>query len=457
LICSITPQQEMPSKILVHKTQLGNAIKANNMNIKQKTSIFLVSVLASVVLFSANFQAVEIIFDDHQYSFQLLRTMGYSSTGGADIAECLRTAYRIEESNNESWHREWTDTAERLEKAADKFLAGGHEQSAKEVYFRCSNYYRAAGFFLVSDPEDPRILETYRKSQDCFQKGAIFSKHPIKTVKIPFEGTTLPGYLLLADDTETKRPLIIIHSGFDGTAEELYFEIGAIAVERGYNCLLFEGPGQGLVIRDQKIPFRPNWESVVTPIVDFALELPQVDPDRIGLIGISFGGYFAPRAAAYEHRLKVCVANGGIYDFYENMIRKFPPDTEKIVGDHDASLQFDKETAEIMKQNVDIEFFFANGMYTFGTKSPSELIRMLKPYNMRDVAKKIQCTMLVVDSEGDQDLPGQAAELYEALECPKEFMLFTEQEGAEEHCQMGAVMISGERILNWLDDNLREK
>ena len=76
---------------------------------------------------------------------------------------------------------------------------------------------------------------------------------------------------------------------------------------------------------------------------------------------------------------------------------------------------------------------------------------------MRDVAKKIQCTMLVVDSEGDQDLPGQAAELYEALECPKEFMLFTEQEGAEEHCQMGAVMISGERILNWLDDNLREK
>ncbi|TSA26593.1 alpha/beta hydrolase [bacterium] len=415
-------------------------------------------IVFSVVVFSkASLEALEIVFDDYQYSFQLLRTMGYSCTGGADIAECLSTAYKIEESNNESWYKKWSETAERLEIAADKFLKEGHKESAMEAYFRSSNYYRTAGFFLIIDPEDSRIIETWRKSRECFQKGAAFSKYPIEFVQIPFEGTTLPGYLLLADNSQMKRPLLIIHSGFDGTAEELYFEIGALAVERGYSCLLFEGPGQGGVIREQKIPFRPNWETVVTPVVDFALEQPVVDPDRIGLIGISFGGYFAPRAAAFEHRLKVCVANGGIYDFYENMIGKFPPDTEEIVEDHDASLVFDKETIDIMKQDVGIEFFFANGMYTFGAKTPSELIRMLKPYSMREVAKMIQCTMLVVDSEGDQDLPGQAAELYKALECPKEFMLFTEQEGAEEHCQMGAVMISGERILNWLDDNLMEK
>ena len=423
---------------------------------KDLTCIGIFLIVVSI-LSLGNLHALDVIFDDHQYSFQLLRTMGYSSTGGADIAECLRTAYLIEEANNESWYMEWNDTAERLEKTAEKFLKEGHEKSAKEAYFRSSNYYRTAGFFLVTDPEDPRIIETYQKSRECFQKGSIFSEHPIKIVKIPFEGTTLPGYLLLVDNSQTKRPLIIIHTGFDGTAEELYFEIGALAVERGYNCLLFEGPGQGCVIREQKIPFRPNWESVVTPVVDFALELPEVDPDRIGLIGISFGGYFAPRAAAFEHRLKVCVANGGIYDFYENMIRKFPPNTEDIVKDQDASLVFDRETKEMMKQNVDIEFFFRNGMYTFGAKTPSELIRMLKPYNMREVAKNIRCTMLVVDSEGDRDLPGQAAELYQALECPKEFMIFTKLEGAEEHCQMGAVMISGERILNWLDDNLMEK
>ncbi|TSA24396.1 alpha/beta hydrolase [bacterium] len=419
--------------------------------------MFYISVfflVASIIFPSTCLEAINVVFTDHQYSFQLLRTMGYSCTGGADIAECLSTAYKIEESNNESWYKEWNSTAERLENAADKFLKEGHTISAKEAYFRSSNYYRTAGFFLVTNPEDPRIIETWQKSHDCFIKGARFSEYSIKPIKIPFEGTTLPGYLMLADNSQQKRPLLIIHSGFDGTSEELYFEIGALALERGYNCLLFEGPGQGGVIREQKIPFRPNWETVVTPVVDFALELLEVDPDRIGLIGISFGGYFAPRAVAFEHRIKVCVANGGIYDFYENMIRKFPPDTEDILKDHDASLEFDKETKAVMKKNVDIEFFFANGMYTFGIKSPSELIRMLKPYNMREFAKNIQCTMLVVDSEQDHDLPGQAKELYDALKCTKEYMLFTVEEAAEEHCQMGAVMISGERILNWLDENL---
>lgn len=85
------------------------------------------------------------------------------------------------------------------------------------------------------------------------------------------------------------------------------------------------------------------------------------------------------------------------------------------------------------------------------------MLRMLKPYNMRAIADKIQCTMLVVDSEADHDLQGQAKELYDALKCPKEYMLFTTEEAAEEHCQMGAVMISGERILNWLDEHLMEK
>ena len=411
--------------------------------------------LTVIILFSGvSIYAMDIVFDDHQYSFQLLRTMGYSCTGGADIGECMSTAYNIEESNNESWFREWNRTAERLEKAAEEFLQEGHEISANEAYFRSSNYYRTAMFFLNSNPNDKRIVETWKKSRDTFQKGAVFSGYPIQPLKIPFEETTLPGYLLLVDSSAVKRPLLIVHSGFDGTAEELYFEIGALAVERGYNCLLFEGPGQGGVIREQNIPFRPNWETIVTPVVDYALDLPMVDSERIGLMGISFGGYFAPRAAAYEHRLKVCVANGGIYDFYENMMRKFPPDTEKILDDHDACMQFDKEAVEIMKEDVGIGFFFANGMYTFGTDSPSELIRMLKPYNMREAAKLIRCKMLVVDSEGDEDLPGQAGELYQALECPKEFMLFTKEESAEEHCQMGAIMISGVRILNWLDEHL---
>ena len=383
--------------------------------------------------------------------------MGYSSTGGADIAECLSTAYRIKEGDNESWYKEWSGTAKRLEETANRFLSEGHKKSAMEAYFRASNYYRNAEFFLHTNPDDPRILETWGKSRECFLKAAKLSERPVKFVRIPFEETTLPGYLCLVDNSGKKRPLLIIHSGFDGTAEELYFEVGSLAVKRGFNCLLFEGPGQGEVIREQKIPFRPNWETVVTPVVDFALQLPEVDPDRIALIGFSFGGYLAPRAAAFEHRFKVCVANGGIYDFYENFIKKYSANMEKILNDKEASKEFDKEVMQSMNTDVDTGWFFANGMFTFEAESPSEFLQMLKPYNMKDSAAKIKCTMLVVDSEGDKDLSGQAKQLWKALQCPKEYMLFTKEEGAEEHCQMGAIMISNERILNWLDDALLKK
>jgi dipeptidyl aminopeptidase/acylaminoacyl peptidase len=94
----------------------------------------------------------------------------------------------------------------------------------------------------------------------------------------------------------------------------------------------------------------------------------------------------------------------------------------------------------------------ANGMFTFHARSPSEWLKMTRPYTMKDVADKITCPVLVVDSEEDKDMPRQARKLFEALKSPKEFMLFTRAEGAGEHCQMGAVLISNARILDWLDD-----
>jgi dipeptidyl aminopeptidase/acylaminoacyl peptidase len=92
-------------------------------------------------------------------------------------------------------------------------------------------------------------------------------------------------------------------------------------------------------------------------------------------------------------------------------------------------------------------------MFTFHAKSPSEWLKMTRPYTMKDVAAKITCPILIVDSEGDKFMPGQALKLYNALVSHrKDYMLFTKEEGAEEHCQMGALLISNARILDWLDD-----
>jgi dienelactone hydrolase len=414
----------------------------------------LFALLVSLALASLAF-AMPVYFKNHQYSFQLLRALGGAPAGYSDIGECLKTAYRIKEGDDNSWYREWSRTANELERAGNKFLRQGQKLSAAEAYLRASNYYRTAEFFLRADARDKRILRTWKKGVDMFRKFAGLQKDfIIRPVRIPFEKTTLPGYYCLVDDSGKERPLLIVHTGFDGTGEELYPMVALPALKRGYNVLIFEGPGQGEVIRVQHIPFRHNWETVMTPVVDFALKQPEVDPKRLALMGISFGGYLAPRAVAFEHRIKACIANGGVWDFYSNFVKHAPPDFEKELDDPEAAKEIDQEIYSAMKKDPALRWVFGNGMWTFGVKSPSALIKATRPYKMKEVVKKIKCRMLVVDSAEDKDMPGQAIKLYKALRSPKTYMLFTKEEGAEDHCQMGANLISSERIFGWLDENL---
>jgi pimeloyl-ACP methyl ester carboxylesterase len=123
------------------------------------------------------------------------------------------------------------------------------------------------------------------------------------------------------------RPVLIVHGGFDSTLEELFSSAAAPALERGYNCLTFEGPGQGGVIRKQGIPFRYDWEKVVAPVIDYAIRRKKefgIDVNRIALMGISMGGYLAARAAAFDNRISACILNDGVYDGYEAITSTFP-------------------------------------------------------------------------------------------------------------------------------------
>ena len=260
---------------------------------------------------------MKIVFQDPTFSSQLLRTIAETYYKGADIGECLSTAYRIKEGDFESWYTEWFETAKRVHGNADESLALGHKISAREAYLRASNYYRVAEFLLI-DPEDSRIQTTWGSSKECFSKAARLFLPEFEPVEIPYEGTTLPGYFYKVDDSKSSRPTLIVHGGFDSTAEELYTFAAVPALERGYNCLTFEGPGQGGVIRKQKIPFRYDWERVVTPVVDYALtRTDYVDPKRIALMGLSMGGYLAARAVAFEHRIAACILNDGVFDGYD--------------------------------------------------------------------------------------------------------------------------------------------
>jgi hypothetical protein len=384
------------------------------------------------------------LLSDPGYNFEALRTMGAASGGGADIGECLETFSRIHHvvTDDESWYRAWRDTAERLERAARSFADA---RSAAECFGRASNYYRAAEFYLREKAGDPRADEVYQASRRCFRAFARRHHAPIRAVRIPYEGTTLPGYLCLVDDRPVRRPLLLLQTGFDGTAEELYFHIGHAAVSRGYNCLIFEGPGQGAAVRLQHLYFRPDWEKVVTPVVDYAIKLAVVDPKKIALMGVSFGGYLAPRAVAFEPRIAACVANGGVYEFHVAFLDRLPPPGPEL----------DALCAKIMAKNTTLRWFLHQGMWTMHVPTPSAFITELRRYTLAGCVDRIRCKMLVVDSEDDEQMSAQATRLFDALHhCPKTFLRFMRKEAAGEHCQVGAFMISNERIFAWLDEAL---
>ena len=251
---------------------------------------------------------VKLFFDDEDFDGQLLRAISYTAYGGADIGECFETASRIEEGDRDSWYEAWTKTADRMKADAEESLKGGHTSSARRAYMRASNYYRAAEFYVRDDPHGPRSLQGWQSSHDCFAEAARLSDPPFEAVEIPYEDTTLPGYFFRVDNSGKQRPTVITMTGMDGYQEETYFGVVAAALERGYNCLTYDGPGQGgVVLRQREVPLRPDWESVVIPVVDFAVGRPGVDPDRMILIGRSFGGL--PHPAWCSLRASPCCSD----------------------------------------------------------------------------------------------------------------------------------------------------
>ncbi len=392
-------------------------------------------------------------FNDAQFDFQTLRLLGSTASGDAEAGEVLSTANRIREGDFESWTAEWLQTAQRVHEIAHQSLERGHRVSAREAYFRASNYYRAAEFYLHGDPSDPRIVDFSRRARACFEQALGLTPLAVERVAIPYEGAALPGYFYRADEAEAKAPTLIVHTGYDGTQEELRAHAMA-ATARGINCLTFEGPGQGAVIREQGLGFRPGWEAVVTPVVDHVLGLPTVDPERVALLGISFGGYLAPRAAAFEHRLAACIANGGVFDFMANRLPSGMSREAAIDGVRSDPSGTNEMMRALMEASTDTRWGIENGIFTFRASSPADYYLKALDYTLAGIAEKITCPTLVIDSEGDQWYRGQARQLFDALTCDKTFLNFTVEEGAEDHCQVGSPLLSAQRMFDWLEETL---
>ncbi|WP_114241064.1 S9 family peptidase [Dyella sp. C9] len=393
---------------------------------------------------------------DEQFWFETVRMFGADEYGGASFGEVLAVSTRIAAGDYDGWYDAWNAMAERIAAEADGQIARNHRISARDNYLRASNYYRASEFFLHATPQDPRVRHAYECSAACYRAAAALHDPEIRPVEIPYEGTRLPGYFHTAG--EGVRPLLIMHTGFDGSAEEMHWSGARAAVERGYHALCFDGPGQFGPLHREGLVFRPDWENVVTPVVDFALTLPGVDPSRIALRGESLGGYLAPRAAAFEHRLAAVIANDGLYDYGAPHVGRLPEAAREalVAGQKTGPVPaIDQAMEAAMKTSPVMRWAMTHGMWCFGAATPSEYMRKTLDYTLAGgIAEQIRCPVLVCDAGDDLFFKGQPQQLYDHLTCKKALMIFTEAEGAGFHCEVGAARLANARMFDWLDETL---
>ena len=397
---------------------------------------------------------MKFLFEDESFSFETLRAAGFANYGGAELGEVVVTARAIPEGDEAAWHREWKATARRVHQLGEQSLAKGHRVSAREAFLRASNYYRTSEFFLRDHPAtDPEVASLSGESARAFRSAVALLETPVEAVSIPYLDTTLPGYLFLVDGSGAPRPTIVYNSGFDSTLEESYFAIAAAALLRGYNVLAFDGPGQGAALRRQALVFRPDWEAVVTPVLDFALTRPEIAADAIALFGYSLGGYLVARAAAFEHRVAALVLDDGIYDFHSAFARLLPPFLNQWV-DEGRDEEAASVLAMLMAASGQVRWALNNGVWVMGAESTPDYLRRTKAYTLDGVAEQISCPTLVMDADNDQFLNGQPEIVAKALAAPTTLITLRESEGAGEHCHMGAMSRLHQCIFDWLDETL---
>ncbi len=396
--------------------------------------------------------------DDAQFWYETARAFGAAESGGVGFGEVLATAARIKSGDGDSWYEAWNELADRVAKEAAGQLAKGHRISARDSYLRASGAYRSSEVFLHGNPKDPRIARAYNLSVGCYASCAALFDPPILPVEIPYEQTRLPGYLHRPDASGRLRPTIVMHAGFDGSAQELHVAGARAAVERGYNVVAFDGPGQFGPLHREGLVCRPDWEKVVTPVVDFALQQPGVDPHKLVLYGASLGGELAPRAAAFERRFAALIANDGVYDFGAPALAAVPP---MMMGAFlrmlkaDTAPMIDHGLANAMKTSPTARWAITHGMWATGAATPREYLAKSLDYNLKTgVAEMIRCPTLVCDAQDDVFFKGQPQQLFNHLTCPKTLMRFSTAEGAGRHCEVGASRLAFARMFDWLDETL---
>lgn len=423
-----------------------------------------------------------LLVDDEDFDFEFNRVLAHAVYRGSDTGEVLRLRSQIKPGDMNDWHDAFFALAQRAEASAGppaKPDQISRNVSRTDRMFAASNYYRTADFFLHGDPDDPRIMSLWSKQTECFDEALKSlgngTRHELKA-----DGFTVPIIFFKTSLAEGKpRPVILIGNGYDGSMEEMLHINGFAALQRGYDVILYEGPGMPSVRRYQNLGWIPDWERVVTPVVDFALSQPDTDEKRVVLLGYSMGGNLAVRAAAFEHRLAAVLAVDGVFDLTSYL--RLPPYLEKIrqEGSEEefngafARFAFDSSTSTATRWGIQqgksillipqhksknrhsLLISHNIGLWSFNIPTGSEFFRVNPLYSLAPVIDQVQCPVFVGDAEDDLFFKGQPSKLTSALGKRAHYRFFSSEEAAGLHCQVGAAQLLNSETFDWLENTLK--
>jgi hypothetical protein len=395
-------------------------------------------------------KAKQYFLKHEQMDFELQAILGECVYGAGDCGEVLAAVDMIKSGDCESWYQAWVTTAERVEGFAKESAAKGNDVSAREAYLRAAAYF-AASISMIDGTDDPSRAEpAWQRHQECFAEFGARLSPPMEQFSIPYEDTPMPGYFFVPDDSGGPFPTVIFNNGSDGPTSMMWVGGIAGALRRGYAAFTFDGPGQNGMLFLHNVPFRHDWEKVITPIVDVLAAREEVDEGRIALSGISQGGYWVLRALAFEKRIKAGICDPAVMDVSAAILSKFPKRFEKLL-DQGNKEEFDKEMNMGMKMmGHEMRQAMVWRMKPYQTDSFYEWVSESMKFNARDVIKQIECPMFIADPEDEQFWPGQSQEVFDALECPKTLVKFTAEEGANWHCEPRARSLYDQRMFDWL-------
>jgi len=327
--------------------------------------------------------------------------------------------------------------AEANETLADAAAAEKRDMTAGNHYLRAGNYYYTGERFV---PPGEKKLGIYKKALRCYQEGLKRRHHNLEFVEVPYnengEAKSLPAYFLKARRPKERAPTVVLFDGMDNCKEMSVLFAGLEFARRGMHTLAIDGPGQGESLRLRKMYARHDYEVPGTAAYEYVARRNDVDPKRVAVMGYSFGGYYAPRIAAFERRYAACVCLGALHwDL------------------HAWQSKIKAQLASDPKKSAQSNFQF---QWILGLNDSDAALERAKQFSLAGVADRISCPVLITHGENDRVVPVEAArELYGALKTPKKTLkIFTREEGGAEHCQVDDRPRGIEYIADWLAGNL---